>query len=146
VSKAFTKEDDEIPERTARVRPSSGLPPGAVNYMTAEGARRLHAELAGAKARRGAELRRVLDSATIVPEPETAPDEVLFGTTVTVRGGSGKPVRCRIVGADETKLAAGWVSWVSPLGRALIGAQVGQRLHLPDTPAGEEVEIVKIEC
>ena len=38
MGKAFTKEEKEIPERAVRRRPGSGLPPGAVNYMTADGA------------------------------------------------------------------------------------------------------------
>jgi transcription elongation GreA/GreB family factor len=145
VSKAFTKEDDdEIPERAGRVRSGSGLPPGAVNYMSAEGARLLHAELARTKGPRAAEMRRMLESATVVPERDEPPDEVLFGTTATVRNSGGELAQYRIVGVDETRLAPGWVSWVSPLGRALIGVQVGQRVHLPDMPAGEEVEIVEI--
>ncbi len=154
MSKAFTKEDDEIPEQVRRVRPSSDLPPGAVNYMTAEGASRLRDELeelvlsavgSGGKAKVGrrqeriAELERVLASATIVPRQEPTPDEALFGATVTVRLKSGKLANYRIVGVDETKLEEGWVSWVSPLAKALIGAQVGQRVLL-----GEEVEIVEI--
>jgi len=156
VSKAFTKEDDEIPERPARVRSSSGLPPGAVNYMTAKGERRLRNELeellmpkrarkGGAAKERIAEFQRVLTSATIVPEPETPADEVLFGATVTVRGESGELARYRIVGADETKLAPGWVSWLSPLAKALIGARVGDRLRLAAPAPEEEVVILKIE-
>ena len=151
MSKAFTKEDDEIPERVGRVRPSSGLPPGAMNYMTAEGARRLRSELEGLLPKRNrhedriAELEQVLGSATIVPAHEEPSDEVLFGATVTVRAESGELARYRIVGVDETKLEPGWVSWVSPLAKALIGAQVGQRVSLGDPTSGEEVEIVKIE-
>ncbi len=144
MSKAFTKEDDEIPERVGRARMSSGLPPGAVNYMTAEGARRLRENLAKAKGRAAEELRRVLDSATVVPASEGSPDEVLFGVTVTVQRNDEERTSYRIVGVDETSLAPGWVSWVSPLARALIGSKVGQAVHLPDAPAGEVVEIVDL--
>ncbi len=144
VSKAFTKEDDEIPERAGRARASSGLPPGAVNYMTSEGARRLGQELAKAKGRRAAELRETLESVTVVPEAENPMEEVLFGATVTVRDGRGSEATYRIVGVDEELLAPGWISWVSPLARALLCTRVGQRVHLPDTPAGAEVRIVKI--
>ena len=145
VSKAFTKEDDEIPEQHAgRHRSSSGLPPGAVNYMTAEGARRLRKELAGAKGRRAVDLQHVLDSATVVPEHESAPKEALFGVSVTIRQADGTQATYRIVGVDEIGMAPGWVSWVSPLARALIGARVGHRVHLPETPAEETVQIVKL--
>src|SRR5688500_18507001 len=107
-------------EHSGRVRLPSGLPPGAVNYMTAQGSRRLREELAEAKGKRAAELRQILDSATVVPEPETPPDQVLFGACVTVRKRDGKIVCYRIVGVDETRLAPGWISWVSPPAKALI--------------------------
>lgn len=146
VSKAFTKEDDDIPEhRDGRVRSSSGLPPGAVNYMTEEGARRFREQLTKAKGQRAAELRRMLDSATVVPENDEAPQEVLFGVTVTVRKHDETQATYRIVGVDEVGMAPGWVSWVSPLARSLIGAKVGHRVHLPDTPAEDEVQVVKLD-
>jgi transcription elongation factor GreB len=91
-----------------------------------------------------ADLMQALAFATIVRVREDRPEEVLFGATVTVRGTSGGSTRYRIVGVDETQLEPGWVSWVSPLGKALIGLQVGERLRLPDAPPGEEVEIVEI--
>ena len=159
MSKAFTKEDDEIPERVSRERSSSGLPPGAVNYITEEGASRLRGELDelekharrgkesraeaedGSKTERMARLRGILDSATIVPTREAAPEEVLFGTMVTVRTASGELHRHRIVGGDETALGEGWVSWVSPVARVLLGAQVGQQVQLPDGSKGEVVGI-----
>ena len=141
MSKAFTKEDDEIPERAGRLRSGSGLPPGAVNYLSAAGARLLQEELAKAKGARAAEVRRILGSATVVPAAETTPEEVLFGAAVTVQTTDGKRQRYRIVGVDETRFTPGGVSWVSPLGRALIGTQIGQRVRLPE---GDEVVIVEI--
>lgn len=48
-SKAFKKEDDALPERFIRMRSTSGLPPDAVNYMTADGARRVRTEFAGTR-------------------------------------------------------------------------------------------------
>ena len=45
MSRAFIREDVDPPERSGRVRSASGLPPGAMNYITAHGARRLGAEL-----------------------------------------------------------------------------------------------------
>lgn len=146
VSKAFTKEEDEIPEEhEGRHRSSSGLPPGATNYMTEEGARRLRKVLAQAKGRSAEDLRHILDSATVVPEHEGKPKEALFGITVTVRKPDGTESTYRIVGADEISLAPGWVSWVSPLARALIGAKVGHRVHLPDAPPKENAQVVRLE-
>ena len=45
MSKAFTRESDDAPEEPSPVRPVSTLPPGAKNYLTADGARRLRQEV-----------------------------------------------------------------------------------------------------
>ncbi len=45
MSRAFVKEDVDLPERSGRKRSTSGLPPGATNYITARGAKRLRDEL-----------------------------------------------------------------------------------------------------
>ncbi|MGI8605287.1 MAG: GreA/GreB family elongation factor [Verrucomicrobiales bacterium] len=162
MSKAFTKEEIEIPERSGRMRHPGGLPAGAVNYMTAEGERRLRRELeelllqgsAGASGGgelkderagdRVSELQRALASATIVPIAEPPPEEALFGATVTLRGADGRIASYRIVGVDETALESGWVSWVSPLAKALIGSRPGARVRLTNTSEDEEMEVVKI--
>ena len=39
------KEDVDLPERSGRKRSASGLPPGAINYISARGAKRLRDEL-----------------------------------------------------------------------------------------------------
>jgi hypothetical protein len=45
MSRAFVKEGVNLPERSGRKRSASGLAPGATNYITARGAKRLRAEL-----------------------------------------------------------------------------------------------------
>jgi hypothetical protein len=45
MSRAFIKEDVDLPERSGRKRSASGLPPGTTNYITARGAKRLRDEL-----------------------------------------------------------------------------------------------------
>ena len=67
----------------------------------------------------------------VVPVPKPPPDTVLLGATVTLLDPHGVRAEHRIVGADETDLGPGWISWVSPLARALIGARVGQRVQIP---------------
>jgi transcription elongation factor GreB len=50
----------------------------------------------------------------------------------------------RIVGIDETDPANHYVSWISPIARALIKAREGDTVNL-HTPAGvEEIEIVAV--
>ena len=130
MSKAFTKEDDDLPERSARRRSASGLPPGALNYLTAEGARRFRHDLANAGAERAAEVARVLASATIVEPPTEPPEGAVFGAKVTLREVGGREESYRIVGVDEVGFEPDWVSWTSPIGKALLGVEPGQRVKL----------------
>lgn len=146
MSRAFVKEDVEIPERSTRRRSASGLPPGALNYLTADGAQRLRARLAqlkGAPDRDDAEILRLdgtLASATIV-EPRRGAEAVILGATVTLQNASGETNTYRIVGVDEVLLEPRNVSWISPVGRALLGAEIGQRVTLPEDVAWTVVKI-----
>jgi transcription elongation factor GreB len=50
----------------------------------------------------------------------------------------------RIVGLDETDLGKGYISWISPVARALIKAREGDTVSLV-TPGGrEELEILEV--
>ena len=147
MSRAFVKEDVDPPERSARARSASGLPPGAVNYITAAGAARLRQELdnlrrAGAgSSEQIAELERVLASVVIVDSPPD-PETVAFGAKVTVRDGRGEMRSYRIVGVDELRLHDDAIAWVSPFGKALLAAEPGDWVTLQGS---ERVKIVKAE-
>ena len=71
-------------------------------------------------------------------------DQIFFGATVTVRGRQGEERTISIVGVDEIDTARGYVSWVSPIARALIKAREGDSVTLK-TPGGtEELEILAV--
>lgn len=168
MSKAFTRETDNSPEEPLdRPLPSFHLPPGTKNYLTAMGAHRLQAALdklvqvsrpdIGSTPppdsrqqlqsidRQIQHLRYSLENATIVSPPNRPWDHVHFGATVTVRNAQNKEIQYRLVGVDETDVDRGWVSWLSPIARALTKAKLGQRVRLK-VPSGEEnLEIVRIE-
>lgn len=131
MSKAFTREDVEPPERSGRQRAATGLPPGAVNYVTAEGAARLSPD-----ERQGA---------VVVPARAEAPPSALFGTTVVLAQPDGTRVRHRIVGAPEADFEPHWVSWVSPLGRQLLGLKVGDTLRKSDDLLAPAATVVALE-
>lgn len=168
MSRAFVRESDDRPELPI-ARQASALPPGAKNYLTPGGATRLREELrkllevdrpslAGAASdpdakrqllvldQRVQQLEESLGSAEVV-EPPT-PDAravVRFGATVIVRRPNGDEEDYRIVGVDEIDLERSWVSWASPIAKALVNARVGERV-LFKFPSGEEqLEIVKID-
>ena len=172
MSKAFTRESDDLPDQPELPRPSSSLPQGAKNYLTPDGARRLREELDRLRTERsriagetkseglsGASphqrqlqvldqrilhLQESLQSAVVVSPPSSPEDRVRFGATVTVRERNGSESRYRIVGVDETDLDRGWVSWLSPIAKALLNARLGQRVRFKFPSGDTELEIVKI--
>ena len=89
-------------------------------------------------------LEKSLNSATLVEPPPQPWTQVRFGATVTVRDQNGEEFQYRIVGVDETDIDRGWVSWCSPIARALLNANLGQRIALK-VPAGDlELDILAI--
>jgi transcription elongation GreA/GreB family factor len=146
MSRAFVREDVDPPERSGRKRAASGLPPGAVNYITARGAARLRDELtklrdAGKNAERIADLDRILGSVKIVDPPDAQSKSVSFGATVTVRDEEGKTETYTVVGVDELDFYAHAVSWISSLGKALLASELGDRVTLDDGRTAKIVEI-----
>ena len=147
MSRAFVKEDVDPPERSGRKRSASGLPPGATNYITARGAKRLREELqklraANAGSERIIELEQILTSGHVVDSPNAPSNSVTFGATVTVTDEKGATKTFTIVGVDELNLERDAVSWISPLGKALLAADMCDWLKLED---GRSAKIVKIE-
>jgi transcription elongation GreA/GreB family factor len=123
------------------------LPPGAVNYITSRGAARLQRELTtlqqtGVDSERAAEIERTLASAQVVEPPDESAKSVAFGATVTLSDIAGKMETHPIVGVDELDFEPDAVSWISPLGRTLLAAKLGDRITLED---GRSTKIVKVE-
>jgi hypothetical protein len=108
MSRAFVKEDVDLPERSGRKRSASGLPPGAINYITARGAKCLRDELhklraTNASRERIIELERILASVHVVNPSDTPSNTVTFGATVTVKDKKGATETFTIVGVDELR-------------------------------------------
>ena len=146
MSRAFIKEDVDLPERSGRKRSASGLPPGATNYITARGAKRLRDELqklraANAVSERVTELEQILASVHVVDPPDAPSNSVTFGATVTVKDKKGATETFTIVGVEELFFERTAVSWISPLGKALLAADMGDWIKLDD---GRSAKIVKI--
>src|SRR5271165_3117507 len=82
-------------------------------------------------------LRKRIEAAEVV-NPETprtgqAATRVFFGATVRYANAAGVERVVSIVGTDEVDLHRSHISWVSPLGRALLKSAAGDSviLHLP---------------
>lgn len=63
------------------------------------------------------------------------PDEVAFGTTVTIRREDRREQTYRIVGEDEADPARGLLSHVSPVAQALRGRRVGEVVQAGNSEA-----------
>jgi transcription elongation factor GreB len=93
-------------------------------------------------------LIRRLDLAEVVdpalPRDDEASDQVFFGATVVVRDVAGIQRTVSIVGVDEIDTECGYVSWVSPMARALIKAREGDTVTVRTPGGADELEIVEV--
>jgi len=128
------------------------IPPGP-NLVTARGkalidekVTALETAIASAEPERVEALKRELRywqtrqvTAEVVPAPSG--DTVEIGTTVSFRL-NGKARVLSIVGDDEADPGAGLVAFSSPLGRALMGAEVGEMVDWAGTEGAIEVQAI----
>ena len=123
----------------------------AIEVARAHGDLSENAEYHAAKERQGQIESSIADigdqlSRAIVIDPTTlSGKKVVFGATVTLRDEDKKKVRYQLVGQVEADARDGRISFNSPLGRALIGREVGDEVEV-STPSGDRYyEIAKVE-
>src|SRR5215467_5452821 len=85
----------------------------------------------------------VLDPAA--PRPQSAATRIFFGATVTYKDSGGHEHVVSIVGIDEVDLNRRYVSWMSPLARALMKSGAGDRVVLRAPAKTEYLEILDVE-
>ncbi len=123
----------------------------AIEDARAHGDLSENAEYHAAKERQGqieamiADIDDQLSRAMVIDPTTLSGDKVVFGATVTLLDEDEKKVRYQLVGQSEADAKDGQISFNSPLGRALIGRQVGEEVEV-STPSGDRYyEIKKIE-
>jgi len=93
-------------------------------------------------------LRKRIDAAEVVdpqaPRSGRAATHVFFGATVRYTNAAGTERMVRIVGLDEIDLDRDYISWVSPLARALTKAGPGDTVVLRAPGGTEELEILEV--
>ena len=93
-------------------------------------------------------LTKRIDAAEVVnpeaPRSGQAAKRVFFGATVTYVTADGTEKVVRIVGADEVDLHRNYISWVSPLAKALMKAAPGDQVVLRAPGGTEKLEIVDV--
>ena len=161
MSRAFVKEPDgdevvdDLPERKISPHP---------NYVTPRGQQLLQEQLQHAEAERqrlqGKEemsakqalarverdlryLRQRVPQAILVIPPDNPSEQVCFGMWVEVL--EGQIIRkFQIVGEDEALNKQQLISWVSPLAKAVLGAQVGDLVQWQKPGGSVELEILSL--
>jgi transcription elongation factor GreB len=94
-------------------------------------------------------LGKRIDAAEVVdpvaPRPRSAATRVFFGATVTYKDAAGGEHLVRIVGIDETDVNRGYISWISPLARALMKSAPGDHVVVHAPKKTEQLEILDVE-
>ena len=162
MSRAFVNEDNAAAQADQPVERQVSAQP---NYVTPTGLAQLQAKVAElqnllgelsaqgdlANKQREADLQRDLryfiqrlQSAQLVPPPSST-EKVQIGSRVTFADEKDTELTVQLVGEDQADAPAGLINWGSPLGRALLGAQLGDEV-LWQRPAGDQlIEIIRIE-
>lgn len=162
MSRAFVNEDNAAAQADQPVERQVSVQP---NYVTPSGLTQLQAKVAQlqtllgelnalgelADKQREADLQRDLryfnqrlQSAQVVT-PASSTTKVQIGSRVTFADEHSHEQTVQLVGEDQADAAAGLINWSSPLGRALLGAQLGDEV-LWQRPAGDQlIEIIRIQ-
>lgn len=91
------------------------------------------------------EIEKTLSNARVLSESDIDTSQVRVLSTVTIKDTqSGKSVKYKLVSETEANLKEKKISVTSPIGKGLLGKEVGDKAKIK-TPAGEkEFEIVDI--
>ena len=87
------------------------------------------------------EIAEVVDPAT----PRDDEKQIFFGATVTFANKKREEKTVSIVGVDEIDTSRGYISWISPMARALIKAWEGDTVTLRAPGGVEELGILEVK-
>lgn len=126
----------ELPKEIQRARELGDLRENAEYHAAKERQRLVEARL-GLLKKRASEI-------SLMNLSKLPRDRAAFGSTVHLREADGGTVVYQLVMAEDADPGRGWISTASPIGRALMGKQVGDEVTAP-TPNGiREFEVVKL--
>ena len=93
-------------------------------------------------------LTKRIDAAEIIdpeaPRAGRAATQVFFGATVRYAVAIGAERMVSVVGLDEVDLDRNHISWLSPLGRALMKSGAGDRVMLHAPGGTEQLQILEV--
>lgn len=94
-------------------------------------------------------IKRLEIAEVVDPSEREETDQVFFGATVTFEMLDAERTApeiktFQIVGVDEANASEGRISWISPIGRALLKARVGDSVRFPSPTGERELEILEV--
>jgi transcription elongation factor GreB len=89
-------------------------------------------------------LRKRLAGLRVVDQSPSDTGKAFFGAWVELASDDGERHEYRLVGPDEFDFAPEYVSIDSPLGRALLGKALGQRVAVPAPEGERRYEITRV--
>lgn len=162
MSRAFVNEDNAAAQASQPVERQVSEQP---NYVTARGFAQLQADVAllqaqhsdesargeSADKQRLADIERDLryfnqrlQSAQVVT-PAVSTDKVQIGSWVTFADEQDNQQRVQLVGEDQADATSQLINWASPLGKALLGAEVGDEVSWKRPVGDQMIEVLQIE-
>lgn len=91
-------------------------------------------------------LTKRTESAEIVdPRRQQGIEQVFFGATVTYVRVDNSEVTVKLVGVDEANMDEGKINWMSPVGKALMKARVGDEVNVRTEFGVEVIEVLGIK-
>ena len=126
----------ELPKEIQRARELGDLRENAEYHAAKERQRLVEARLAL--------LQKRASEISLMNLSKLPHDRAGFGSTVHLREAEGGTLVYQLVMAEDADPGRGWISTASPIGRALMGKEVGDEVTVP-TPNGiREFEVVKL--
>ena len=128
---------NELPKEILKARAHGDLSENAEYHAAKERQGQVEAQIA--------DLEDRISRAMVIDPTTLSGDKVVFGATVQLLDENDNKIKYQIVGETEADAKAGRISYASPLGRALIGRQVGEEVEF-SAPSGDKYyEIKKIQ-
>jgi transcription elongation factor GreB len=79
------------------------------------------------------------------PRRQQSLRQVFFGATVTYANQRDEEPSETLVGIDGADVARGQISWISPVGRALLKPKGGATVEVRNPAGPEAIEVLEIE-
>ncbi len=126
----------DLPKEIQRAREFGDLRENAEYHAAKERQRLVEVQIS--------QLQKRVSDISLMNLDKLPTDRAAFGSTVHLKEADGNTVIYRLVMPEDTDPAKGMISTASPIGRSLVGKEVGDEVQVP-TPSGQrEFKVIKL--